>query len=105
VRIIPVGEVMYQLHLRMKEGKVPGFKHVADLYADGVHLKSEGKYVEAVTHYATVFQDDPHNCITSGLRFWKGPYGVEKEFAEVVWDVVWKVVTSDPNTGVKPASK
>lgn len=101
VRIIPVGEVMYRLHLRMKEGKVSGFKHVADLYADGVHLKSEGKYVEAVTHYATVFQDDPHDCITSGLRFWKGPYGVDKKFAEVVWDVVWDVVTSDPNTGVE----
>ena len=105
VRIIPVGEVMYRLHQRMKDGKVPGFKHIADLYADGVHLKSEGKYVEAVTHYATVFQDDPHDCITSGLRFWKGPYGVDKAFAEVVWDVVWEVVTSNPNTGVKSASE
>ncbi len=101
VRIIPVGEVMYQLHLRMKDGKVPGFKHIAELYADGVHLKSEGKYVEAVTHYATVFQDDPHDCITSGLRFWRGPYSVEEEFAEIVWDVVWKVVTTHPHTGLQ----
>jgi hypothetical protein len=101
VRIIPVGEVLYRLHLRMKEGKVPGFKHVADLYEDGVHLKSEGKYVEAVTHYATVFQDDPHGSITAGLRFWRGPYSVDKQFAEVVWDVVWEVVTTYPYTGVK----
>ena len=78
VRIIPVGEVMYCLHLRMKDGEVPGFKHIADLYADGAHLNSEGKYLEAVTHYAAVFQEDPHGCITSGLRFWKGPYSVEK---------------------------
>ena len=105
VRIIPVGEVMYRLHQHMKQGKVPGYKHIAELYADGVHLNSEGEYVEAVTHYATVFQDDPHDCITSGLRFWKGPYGVDKAFAEVVWDVVWEVVTSDPNTGVKSASE
>ena len=49
VRIIPVGEVMYRLHLRMKEGEVPGFRHVAELCQDGVHLKSEGKYVEAVS--------------------------------------------------------
>lgn len=31
VEIIPVGEVMYRLHLRMKDGKVPGFRHIADL--------------------------------------------------------------------------
>jgi hypothetical protein len=91
VKIIPVGEVMYRLHLKMKEGKVPGFEHIADLYADGVHLNSEGKYLEAVTHYAVVFQEAPHDCIISGLRFWKGPYGVDKAFAEVVWDVVAEV--------------
>lgn len=92
VKIIPVGEVMYRLHLRMRDGRVAGFRHIADLYADGVHLNSEGKYLEAVTHYAAVFQDDPHNCIISGLRFWKGPYGVDKAFAEVVWDVVTEVI-------------
>jgi len=92
VQVIPVGEVMYRLHLRMKDGEVPGFRHVADLYADGVHLKAEGKYLEAVTHYAVVFQQDPHDCITSGLRFWKGPYGVDRAFAETVWDVVVEVL-------------
>jgi len=49
------------------------------------------------------FENDPHGSITSGLPFWKGPYGVEREFAEAVWDVVWEVVTSYPPTGVKPA--
>lgn len=92
VKIIPVGEVMYRLHRRMKEGNVPGYQHIADLYADGVHLNSEGKYLEAVTHYAVVFQEDPHDCIISGLRFWKGPYSVDKAFGEVVWDVVSEVV-------------
>ena len=101
VRIIPVGEVMYRLHLRMKEGKVPGFKHIADLYEDGVHLKSEGKYLEAVTHYATVFQEDPHGVITSGLRFWKARYSVDQKFAESVWDVVSEVVTTYSAAGVK----
>jgi len=96
VKIIPVGEVMYRLHLRMKEGKVPGFKHVADLYADGVHLNSEGKYLEAVTHYAAVFGEDPRGCIIAGLRFWKAPYSVDKAFAEVVWDVVAEVTQTKP---------
>jgi hypothetical protein len=98
VRIIPVGEVMYRLHLRMKDGKVPGFRHIADLYADGVHLNSEGKYLEAVTHYAVVFQEDPHDCIISGLRFWKAPYSVDKPFAQAVWDVVAEVTKANPAT-------
>ena len=59
----------------------PGFSHIADLYEDGTHLKSEGKYLEAVTHYATVFQADPHGVITSGLRFWRAPYSVDRAFA------------------------
>ena len=63
--------------------------------------RRQGKYVEAITHYATVFGDDPHGSITTGLRFWRGPYGVEKEFATVVWDVVWEVVTTYPHTGVE----
>jgi hypothetical protein len=75
----------------MKEGKVPGFTHVADLYADGVHLNSEGKYVEAVAHFAIVFQEVPHESIISDLRVWKAPYSVDKAFAEVVWDVVVEV--------------
>lgn len=97
VRIIPVGEVMYRFHLHAAAGKIPGFKHVADLYEDGVHLKSEGKYLEAVTHYAAVFHDDPHGAITSGLRFWRAPYGVDEKFAAIVWDLVWEVLTSAPN--------
>jgi hypothetical protein len=103
VRIIPVDEVMCQFHLRMREGKVAGYRHIAHLYADGVHLKSEGKYLEAVTHYATVFADDPHGYITKGLRFWKGPYSVDEDFANVVWDTAWQVITTYPPTGVKPA--
>lgn len=91
VQIIPVGEVMYRLHQRMKQGQVPGHQHIAELYADGVHLNAEGKYVEAVTHYTAVFKQDPHGSITAGLRFWKGPYGVDKPFAQIVWDVVAEV--------------
>jgi hypothetical protein len=48
---------MYRLHLRMKDGQASGFKHIADLYADGVHLNSEGKYLEAVTRARRASED------------------------------------------------
>ena len=41
------------------------------------------QYLEAVTHYAAVFQEDPHDCVISGLRFWKSPYSVDKAFARL----------------------
>ena len=43
-----------------------------------------------------VFQEDPHDCIISGLRFWKAPYSVDKAFAQVVWDVVAEVTKAPP---------
>ncbi len=51
---------------RRPRGRVP-CERLPELFADSVHLNSEGKYLEAVTHYATVFGDDPHDCIVTGL--------------------------------------
>lgn len=96
---------MYRFYLRAAAGTIPGFTHVADLYEDGVHLKSEGKYLETVTHYAAVFHDDPHGAIASGLRFWRAPCGVNEKFAAIVWDLVWEVVTSVPDSNAIPSAR
>lgn len=64
------------------------------------HSYSVRRYLSRALHYATVFADDPHGCITSGLRFWKAPYAVNDDFAEAVWDIAWQVVTTYPDTGV-----
>ncbi len=100
--IIPVGIVMCKLDRAMKEGKVPGYTSVYEFLEDKSHLNNDGKYVEAVTFFATIYKEDPHGVITEGLKFWRGPYGVKKEFAQAVWDVVWDVVRSYRYTGVHP---
>jgi PA14 domain-containing protein/putative Ig domain-containing protein len=101
--IIPVGLVICELDKRMKQGKVPGYKSAYDFLEDKSHLNNDGKYVEAATFFAVIYREDPHGAITDGLKFWRGPYGVKKEFAEVVWDAVWDVVSTYRYTGVHPS--
>ena len=59
VLMVPVGDVLLELHERMKAGRVPGFNDIAQVYVDGIHFNNVGSYVVGTTFYATLFQDDP----------------------------------------------
>ena len=74
------------------------------ILGDG-HPGPNGKYIMAVAHYAVVFQADPRGAITSGLRFWAGPYGVAQDFAEGVWDLVWDIVRTNPHCDLGGVTK
>lgn len=94
VRMIPVGYVMAELNGMMKAGKVPGYKSIHDVYADGIHLNNVGAYITACTFYATIFQEDP-----AGLPHdtYKVP---DAELAKLIQQTVWRVVTAHPDSGV-----
>ena len=100
--IIPVGSVFAELDKKMKRGEVPGYGNALELVEDKSHLGDDGRYVECVTFFATIYREDPHDCITDNLHFWHHKINVKREFAEVVWNVVWDVVRKDPYTGVNP---
>jgi hypothetical protein len=51
------------------------------------HDNSEGKYLEALIHLATICQQDSHGAATSGLYSWEGPYSVSADFAAKAQDV------------------
>lgn len=102
--IVPLAHIMSAIDKRLKAGQsIPNVSSMADLYGGDGHLGPRGKYVEAVAHFSVIFQADPHGAITSGLRFWKGPYSVSTGFAEVVWDICWDIVQSDPYCRVPAA--
>ena len=57
--LVPTGEVMFELDRRMRQGLVPGYDDVAQLYSDELHLNETGRYLCALTFYATMFKQDP----------------------------------------------
>jgi len=90
ILLIPVGDVLLELDKQMKAGKVPGYKSITELYADGIHLNDMGSYVVGCTFYATLFQDSP-----KGLP--GKPYNVANPKVEaVLQETVWKVVQAEP---------
>jgi len=99
-RLIPVGEVMHAMNQKMKAGQVPGHSHIHDRYKDEAHLGPEGLFLEAATHFATVYKQNPCDTITSGLFFWEGNYGVSETYAKVAWETIWEVVSNHPLTGI-----
>jgi hypothetical protein len=98
ILLVPVGDVMNELHGLMKAGQVPGATTIHSVYADGIHLNNLGRYIVGCTFYATIFQEDPHG-------FAGDPYGVtQPEIQGLVQNTVWKIVRAHPLAGVGGAS-
>jgi hypothetical protein len=103
--IVPVGEVMYQLNLLMKAGKVPGYSSIYQFYADVVHLRPIGQYVVGCTYFATLYKQDP-----AGLPVAPYSKGSDKisdadaALAPLIQATVWKVVSTYPYAGIAPSA-
>jgi len=94
IRMVPVGHVMYELNQKFKAGQVPGFTHIQDVYADGVHMNNYGEYIAGCTYYAMLYKENPTGLPSS-------TYGFEDPvYAQAVQQTVWDVVTSHPLTGI-----
>ncbi len=97
ILMVPVGHVMHELNQRMKAGQVPGYTHIKQLFADGIHLNNVGSYVVACTFFATLYKQNPSGLPTE-------PYKVtDAKLAAEIHDVVWKVVSTNELAGVKKA--
>ncbi len=94
VRIIPVGDIMNELHQQMKAGKVPGYSSIFQLYKDGIHLNDAGSYLVGCAFFATLYGESP-----VGLP--PEPYKVtDSKLAEIIQQTVWKVVSQHPLAGI-----
>jgi hypothetical protein len=94
VKLIPVGDVMNELHQMMQAGKVPGYTSIFQMYADGIHLNETGRYIVGCTFYATIFKADPHGLPSE-------PYKVkDTSIVPVIQDVVWKTVQENKLAGI-----
>ena len=93
--LVPVGQVMNELHQQMKAGRVPGYMSIYQLYKDGIHLNEAGSYLVGCTYFATLLKQSPVGLPTA-------PYGqIDPALAETIQQAVWKIVASHPEVGVK----
>lgn len=92
--LVPVGDVMLELHRRMRRGEVPGYTDIAQVYSDGIHLNNVGAYIVGCTFFATLYRQPP-------TRFSPEPYGVnDAALVQAIRDAVWQVVRSHPLAGI-----
>ena len=94
ILMVPVGHVMYELNQRMKAGEVPGYRHIKEVFADGIHLNNVGSYIVGCTFFATLYKENP-----KGLP--GAPYKVtDPKLAEAIQETVWKVVSTHELAGI-----
>lgn len=86
VCLIPVGDVMNELHGLMKSGKAPGYDSIYAVYKDAIHLNDVGSYIVGCTFYAVLFGESPEG---RGAEL----YNVrDKALAELIARTAWRVV-------------
>ena len=106
IHVIPVGEAICEMDKQMQAGDVPGFKAMADIMGDKLHLDHGlGHYLAGVTVYATVLGRNPAGLVKPKGHY-DGKEGESKdalftpEVLKILHDTVWRVVTACPDAGV-----
>ncbi|HKK61659.1 MAG TPA: hypothetical protein VJ951_03810, partial [Bacteroidales bacterium] len=97
--VIPVGEVMHNLNEKMREGKMPNYQNIWQVYYDDIHMKGIGSYIIAVTFYATLYKTDPRGISAPGFYGWFTP-----EQKALIQQAVYEVVLGYKDHHDKPWS-
>jgi hypothetical protein len=101
IHVIPGGQVMAAMVAEAEAGRLPGIAGRQDFFSDDIHLTDLGAYAIALAHYAVIYGRSP-----VGLPHQvAGADGTAKgapspEAARAMQEVVWRVVTGYPLTGV-----
>jgi hypothetical protein len=102
VLIVPVGDVLFELDRRMKNGQVPGYSGVEEFYVDSIHFNNVGAMVVGTTFYSTMFKADPRGTDYGGYDTPSTPQDrdITPAQAAAFQDAVWDVVSAHPLAGV-----
>lgn len=102
IYLVPVGDVLADLDKQMQAGTIPGYKDISGFYADHIHFNNAGSYAVGVTFYATLFRDTPVGLPTTPYEDSRKPENkIPADLAKAIQETAWRVVTSNPDTGVK----
>ncbi len=103
VLMVPVGDVLNELDIRLAAGLVPGYTGVHSFYRDGQHMKGGlGGYTAALTAFATIRGQEPLGLVkpVGVLPFDNDPFNAELIYAAIN-DAVHDVVGTHPFSGVQ----
>jgi hypothetical protein len=102
IHVIPGGQVMAALVAEAEAGRLPGIAERQDFFSDDIHLTDLGAYAVALAHYAVIYGRSPvglpHQVAGADGTVKGAP---SPEAAQAMQEVVWRVVTGYPLTGVK----
>jgi|GEM_PF-2421839 len=109
VRMIPVGDVLYELDKSIKNNEIPGLNPeggVDQFYVDNIHFNpiphdaaTIGTFVTGITVYTTLSQENPLT-LSSPATPWELDSEENTELIKALSSVIWNVVSSHPFTGV-----
>jgi hypothetical protein len=104
IHVIPGGQVMAAVERAAAAGEIPGLAGTDALFADEIHFNDLGAWLMANTHYAVIYGRSPVG-LPVALRKADGTAAtaVAPDMARALQEVVWRVVTSYPATGVSQA--
>lgn len=91
--LVPTGEVMFQLHERMKRGEFPGFTNVYQTYSDDIHLTGVGNYLLGVTNFAAMTGQDPWG-MTAPAQYGGGGILSATQY-NILHDTIWRTLCTD----------
>ena len=96
--LVPVGDVMFAMNKKAKEGKTKGMSSAWDLYSDGIHVNNIGSYLIMATFYATMYKED--------VRQTPVPYSygsIDPELRDTIQQTIFEVVFNHAYSGVSSA--
>jgi hypothetical protein len=97
IRMLPVGEVWYELDIRMRAGLVPGFTNVDELYRDNIHANQIGKYVAGMTFMAAFIENVNIELVEDTYyNYTNRDPGLVPAFLDAIHDIVF----THPYTGI-----
>lgn len=102
IYVIPAGQVMARFVREVEsQGGVGPIRTREDLFPDDIHFNDLGAYLVALTHYAVLYQKSPVG-LPHALKRADGSAATDPgaQAAHLMQEIVWKVVTTYPKTGV-----
>jgi hypothetical protein len=100
VFMVPVGDVLYEIDVRIRNKTIPGFFSVNEFYRDGIHLSSEiGRYVASMTTYSTILGQYP-NELEKPEGFFEGPRTLTPQQEALLQETIRDVLDKHAYSGV-----